>query len=68
MSGARALPADIGTLEWLATEVLGVAVSTAYRQAAAGELSQFGVFKVGAQWRVSKVKARRAVHGEEREP
>ena len=41
---------------------LGIAVSTAYRLAAAGEIP--GAFKVGAQWRVSKPKFLREVHGE----
>lgn len=65
--GARSLPADVATLEWLASEVLGVGVSTAYRLAATGELANFGVFRVGAQYRVSKVKALRAIHGSDNE-
>ena len=59
----RALPDDVAVLSWLAAE-LGVAESTAYRLAALGELDEFGVFKVGVQYRVSKPKARRKIHGE----
>ncbi len=60
---ARSLPDDVGTLAWLAS-VLGVAESTCYRRAACGELAAFGVFKIGAQYRVSKPRALRAIHGE----
>jgi hypothetical protein len=63
----RSLPDDVGLLSWLA-EQLGVAESTCYRLAAVGELSDFGVFKVGHQYRVSKPKALRAIHGTELEP
>jgi hypothetical protein len=58
----RALPNDVGLLSWLA-EQLAISESTAYRLAAAGELTEFGVFLVGHQYRVSKPKARRAIHG-----
>ena len=60
----RSLPDDVGTLDWLAKEVLGVATSTVYRLAAQGELDEFGVFRVGSQYRVSKPKALRRAHGE----
>jgi hypothetical protein len=60
----RALPEDIGTLSWLA-EALGVGDSTCYRLAKTGELAEFGLFKVGAQYRCSKVKALRSIHGME---
>jgi hypothetical protein len=59
---ARAMPDDVGPLSWLA-EVTAVSISTIYRQAALGELSRFGVFKVGSQYRVSKPRALRAIHG-----
>jgi hypothetical protein len=59
---ARALPDDVGGLSWLAG-VLGVADSTCYRLASTGELDVFGVFRVGSQYRVSKPKALRAIHG-----
>ena len=59
-----ALPSDVGNVEWLA-EQLGLAVSTAYRLAATGELARFGLFKVVASYRVSKPKALRAIHGAE---
>lgn len=55
------LPEDV----WLlgrAAEELGIALSTAYRIAEAGEFP--GAFKVGAQWRVSVPRFRAAVHGE----
>lgn len=63
----RSLPADVGTLEWLAGET-GISVSTMYRLAALDELEEFGVFKVGAQYRVSKPKARKRIHGTDSEP
>lgn len=58
---ARALPVDVALLGWLAGE-LGVAQSTVYRLASAGELAEFGVFKIGSQYRVSKPKALRRIH------
>ncbi len=66
---ARALPADVGLLSWLA-EKTGISESTLYRRAAAGELASYGVFRIGVQYRVSKPRALRAIHGEElpREP
>jgi DNA-binding MurR/RpiR family transcriptional regulator len=57
------LPDDVGLLSWLADQI-GVSESTLYRLAARGELERFGVFRVGAQYRVSKPKALRAIHGE----
>ena len=59
---ARTLPEDVGLLPWLADE-LGIAESTAYRLASTGQLAEFGVFKVGAQYRVSKAKANRKIRG-----
>ena len=56
------MPDDVALLPWLA-EQLGVAESTVYRLAAAGQLRDFGVFKVGAQYRVSKPAALRTIHG-----
>jgi hypothetical protein len=63
----RALPDDVGLLSWLA-EQLGISDSTAYRLAATGELEDFGVFLVGHQYRCSKVKALRKIHGADAEP
>jgi excisionase family DNA binding protein len=57
----RALPDDVATLAW-AAEQLGIGESTAYRLAPQGEIP--GAFKVGAQWRISKPKFLREVHGE----
>ncbi len=62
----RSLPADVDGLQWLA-EQLGIGLSTTYRQASTGELTRFGVFKVGGQYRVSKIKALRELHGTEPE-
>ncbi len=56
-----ALPDDVAYLAW-AAEQLGIAVSTAYRLAQAGEIP--GAFRIGAQWRVSKPKFLREIHGE----
>lgn len=56
-----ALPSDVKHLSW-AAEQLGIGESTAYRLAATGQLP--GVFKVGAQWRVSVPRFLREVHGE----
>lgn len=56
-----ALPDDVKHLSW-AAEHLGIGLSTAYRLAPLGEIP--GAFKVGAQWRVSKVKFEREVHGD----
>jgi hypothetical protein len=52
----------VGTLEWLG-EQTGTSTTTMYRQAKVGALAEFGVFKVGAQYRVSKPRALRAIHG-----
>ncbi len=57
----KALPDDVAYLAWAADQ-LGIAVSTAYRLAQAGEIP--GAFRIGAQWRVSKPKVLREVHGE----
>lgn len=65
--GAHGLPDDVARLSWLAAE-LGIADSTCYRHAKLGELQEFGVFRAGAQYRVSKVKALRRIHGAEPEP
>ena len=64
---ARQPASDVDHLSWLAAE-LGIGESTAYRLAAAGQLDQFGVFKVGHQYRVSKPKALRVLRGEDPEP
>jgi hypothetical protein len=61
------LPDDVAHLSWLA-EQLGIADSTCYRLAALGDLKEFGVFQVGGQYRVSKVKALRRIHGADPEP
>lgn len=60
---ARTLPEDVGLLSWLADE-LGIAESTAYRLASTGQLAEFGVFRVGAQYRVSKTKANHKIRGD----
>lgn len=60
-SRTSAWPPDVQSIEW-AAERLHIGVSTAYRLAAAGELP--GVFKAGAQWRVSVPRFEREVHGE----
>jgi hypothetical protein len=65
--GARSLPDDVARLSWLADE-LGIADSTCYRHAALGDLAEFGVFRAGSQYRVSKVKALRRIHGSAPEP
>jgi hypothetical protein len=57
-----ALPDDVALLSWLAGQ-LGIAESTTYRLAATGGLADFGVFLVGHQYRVSKPKALRKIHG-----
>jgi hypothetical protein len=64
---ARSLPDDVELLPWLAQQ-LGIAESTAYRLAPTGALAAFGLFKVGSQYRVSRLKAIRAIHGAEAEP
>jgi len=51
---------DIKPLTWAAGQ-LDIAVSTAYRLAPTGAIP--GVFKVGAQWRVSVPKFMAEVHG-----
>jgi hypothetical protein len=61
----RALPDDVGLLEWLAKQT-GTSESTLYRLAPTGALAEFGVFRVGHQYRVSKPRALRKIHGEER--
>ena len=55
------LPADVKLLPWACQE-LGIGLSTAYRLASTGDLP--GVFKVGAQYRISVPKFLREVHGE----
>ena len=55
------LPEDVALLHWAAEE-LGISDSTAYRQAPLGGIP--GAFKVGGQWRVSKIKFFREVHGQ----
>jgi excisionase family DNA binding protein len=64
---ARALPGDVVELSWLAEE-LGVSKPTIYRLAVAGELARYGAFRVGRQWRCSKPRALRAIHGTEPDP
>lgn len=56
-----ALPDDVQHLSWAARQ-LGIGNSTAYRLASTGQIP--GAFKVGAQWRVSRVRFEREVHGE----
>ena len=56
----RALPDDVAYLSW-AAEQLGIANSTAYRLAEAGEMP--GAFKVGGSWRISKPRFLREIHG-----
>ncbi len=55
-----ALPDDVAPLSW-AAEALGIGLSTAYRLAQAGEIP--GVFRVGRQYRCSKIAFAREVHG-----
>jgi excisionase family DNA binding protein len=55
-----ALPRDVKPIAW-AAEQLAISISTAYRLAETGQLP--GVFKVGAQWRVSVARFLREVHG-----
>lgn len=60
----RTLPADVELLPWAAQQ-LRVSKATAYRLAKAGKIP--GVFKVGAEYRVSVPAFRRAIHGDEGE-
>jgi excisionase family DNA binding protein len=55
------LPADVELLPWAAAQ-LGISSSTAYRLAAAGRIP--GLFRVGAQYRISVARFLREVHGE----
>ena len=55
----RTLPANVELLLW-AAEQLSISKSTSYRLVKAGEIP--GVFQVGAQYRVSVVRFRRAIH------
>jgi excisionase family DNA binding protein len=55
------LTPDVQLLPW-AAEQLGIGLSTAYRLASAGDLP--GLFKVGAQYRISVRRFLREVHGE----
>ena len=64
---ARSLPEDVALLSWLA-EQIGVSESTCYRLAATGQLADFGVFRVGVQYRVSKPRALHAIHGNGTDP
>ena len=52
---------DIADVRWAAKQ-LGLALSTTYRAAAAGELP--GAFRVRGSWRISKVRFNQAVHGQ----
>jgi excisionase family DNA binding protein len=56
-----ALPDDVKHLSW-AAEQLGIGESTAYRLASTGQIA--GVFKIGAQWRVSVPKFMAEIHGQ----
>lgn len=58
----RVLAADVALVPWAAQQ-LGIAISTAYRLAAAGQLP--GCFRVGAQYRISVPRFLREVHGVE---
>lgn len=53
---------DLVSIETVA-RMLGIGVTTAYGLARRGALP--GAVKVGARWRVSLVKYRRAMHGQE---
>lgn len=55
-----ALPPDVKPISW-AAERLAVSTTTAYRLAEVGRLP--GVFKVGAQWRISVPRFEQQVHG-----
>jgi len=55
-----ALPEDVQTISWAARR-LAIGTSTAYRLAETGRLP--GVFKVGAQWRISVPRFEREIHG-----
>jgi excisionase family DNA binding protein len=54
------LPDDVQTISWAARR-LAISTTTAYRLAESGRLP--GVFKVGAQWRVSVPRFEQEVHG-----
>ena len=56
----RSLPDDIALLPWGASR-LGISVSTAYRLAESGQMP--GAFKIGSQWRISRPKFEREIHG-----
>jgi DNA-binding MurR/RpiR family transcriptional regulator len=60
-------PDDVGSLSWLA-ELLGVSKTTVYRLASTDQLKDFGVFRVGAQYRVAKARALREVRGSDPVP
>ena len=55
-----ALPPDVRPISW-AAERLAISTTTAYRLAEVGRLP--GVFKVGAQWRISVPRFEQEVHG-----
>jgi excisionase family DNA binding protein len=55
-----ALPPDVKPISWAAKR-LAISTTTAYRLAEVGRLP--GVFKVGAQWRVSVPRFEQEVHG-----
>jgi excisionase family DNA binding protein len=52
---------DVKGIAWIA-EQLGISLSTAYRLAENGGLTQYGAFKIGAQWRVSVPRFMAVVH------
>lgn len=60
----HSLPADVELLPW-AAEQLGVSKGTIYRLAQAGKVP--GLFKIGAQYRISVVRFNREVHGQDGE-
>jgi len=55
-----ALPEDVKPISWAARR-LAISTTTAYRLAESGRLP--GVFKVGAQWRISVPRFEQEVHG-----
>ena len=55
-----ALPPHVKPISWAAKR-LAISTTTAYRLAEVGRLP--GVFKVGAQWRVSVPRFEHEIHG-----
>jgi excisionase family DNA binding protein len=61
------VPNDVTSLLWL-SELLGVSRNTVYRLAASGDLDDFGVFRLGRSYRVSKPLALRRLRGSDPVP